>query len=188
MARPERRVIPAPWVGALGLLLGCSGPAKPSVVIDHVTVVDVVTGASHQDQMVRSEGRWIQAITSSHEARAARGTTQVDGTGKYLIPGLWDMHVHLGGSEPWLGVLVAFGINSSISWVFPYAPTSWRSCFSHSRRPPLRHRPGDDSGAGPRRGRSEPLPRVASSNPPTASDCWPVPAACTPRQSAAGGG
>jgi imidazolonepropionase-like amidohydrolase len=34
----------------------------------------------------------------------------VDGTGKFLIPGLWDMHVHLWESDPMLGLYLANGV------------------------------------------------------------------------------
>jgi imidazolonepropionase-like amidohydrolase len=50
-------------------------------------------------------------------ANASGGTRVVDGTGKFLIPGLWDMHVHTffgtwvpGGEEVTLPLFVAFGV------------------------------------------------------------------------------
>lgn len=36
--------------------------------------------------------------------------TSIDGTGKYLLPGLWDMHVHLWEQQPMFGLYVANGV------------------------------------------------------------------------------
>ena len=44
-------------------------------------------------------------------APVAKGTTVVDGRGRFLIPGLWDMHVHLSWTkESALPVLLANGV------------------------------------------------------------------------------
>jgi imidazolonepropionase-like amidohydrolase len=44
---------------------------------------------------------------------APAGATIVDGTGRFLVPGLWDMHVHLDGKDAeWLPLLVAHGVTS----------------------------------------------------------------------------
>jgi imidazolonepropionase-like amidohydrolase len=41
------------------------------------------------------------------------GATTVDGRGRFLIPGLWDMHVHLAkAGDPALGLFVANGVTS----------------------------------------------------------------------------
>ena len=63
--------------------------------IRHVAVVDVVSGEVRLDMTVEIRGRTIAAMDSGDRLRAPRGATLVDGRGKYLIPGLWDMHVHL---------------------------------------------------------------------------------------------
>jgi hypothetical protein len=59
------------------------------------------------------EGDRIAAIPRNGRARIRTGATIVDGRGKYLIPGLWDMHVHIGGYDEGTKVLprlVAYGI------------------------------------------------------------------------------
>ena len=63
-------------------------------LVRNVAVVDVVNGriAAGRDVVVRN-GR-IEAIDASPAGVGQRGLAVVDGTGKYLIPGLWDMHVH----------------------------------------------------------------------------------------------
>jgi imidazolonepropionase-like amidohydrolase len=67
------------------------------LVIDDVTVIDVKSGTllPHRSVLVRS-GR-IFAILSpeQHDQIGRIDGVVVDGKGKFLIPGLWDMHVHM---------------------------------------------------------------------------------------------
>jgi len=72
---------------------------EPSVnellVLDNVTVVDVRTGKLEPDQTVILESHRIFSIRPSKAAKYPRNADSVNGKGLYLIPGLWDMHVHL---------------------------------------------------------------------------------------------
>ena len=72
---------------------------KPSVndllVVDNVTVVDVRTGKLKPDQTVILERHRIFSIRPSKSAKYPPDADRVNGKGGYLIPGLWDMHVHL---------------------------------------------------------------------------------------------
>lgn len=71
-------------------------PSTPSpgspLSITHVTVIDPSNGQSRADMTVVVDGARIIAVTPS------AGTTPkgvvIDATGKFLIPGLWDIHVH----------------------------------------------------------------------------------------------
>jgi imidazolonepropionase-like amidohydrolase len=89
-----------------------------TVIIHDVTVIDA-TGAPakpHQTVIVR-DGK-IEAIDSSGGGFGGKlPGTHVDGTGKFLIPGLWDMHVHMvfgdwfpGGKKVTLPLFIANGI------------------------------------------------------------------------------
>src|ERR1700704_6431993 len=64
------------------------------LVIENVTVIDVVGGRTQPDMVVEIRGRTIAAMTPASRARVPAGATVVDGKGRFLIPGLWDMHVH----------------------------------------------------------------------------------------------
>ena len=63
-------------------------------VVRNVAIVDVVNDriVPGRDVVVRN-GR-IDSIGASLPVVGQRGLVVVDGTGKFLIPGLWDMHVH----------------------------------------------------------------------------------------------
>jgi imidazolonepropionase-like amidohydrolase len=67
----------------------------PALAITNVTVVDVTGGPSRPGQTVLVSGNRITSVGPAAGARVPRGARVVDGTGKYLIPGLWDMHSHV---------------------------------------------------------------------------------------------
>jgi imidazolonepropionase-like amidohydrolase len=60
-----------------------------------VAVVDVQGGRLLLDQTVVVTGNRIQTLGSTRDVRLPRAARVVDGRGKYLIPGLWDMHAHV---------------------------------------------------------------------------------------------
>ena len=66
----------------------------PAIVIQHVTVIDVRAGKPIADQTVVVENGRITTVATGMSVKMPAGTKAVDGTGKFLIPGLWDMHVH----------------------------------------------------------------------------------------------
>jgi len=66
----------------------------PVLALTHVTVIDTTGAPSLPDMTVVIEGGRIVDLGKSREVRLPRHTTSVDARGKYLIPGLWDMHVH----------------------------------------------------------------------------------------------
>jgi hypothetical protein len=87
------------------------------LVITHVTVIDVAGGAPSSDTSVLIEGDHITQMGSSRGLEPPKDALAVDGTGKFLIPGLWDMHVHTffgtwvpGGGDVTLPLFVANGI------------------------------------------------------------------------------
>src|SRR5690606_13785457 len=65
-----------------------------SLAITRVTVIDVETGERLPDQTVLVEGDRITAVGRSSEVAVPAGASVVEATGQYLIPGLWDLHVH----------------------------------------------------------------------------------------------
>ncbi len=69
---------------------------QDTVVITDVNVVDVRTGEIRPDQVVLIDRNRIVAVGPRKQARYPRNApTILHGRGSYLIPGLWDMHVHL---------------------------------------------------------------------------------------------
>jgi len=68
--------------------------APPAVAITHVTIIDTTGGPSLTDMTVVVRDRRIDEIGKSEAVHPPAGARLVDGSGRYLIPGLWDMHVH----------------------------------------------------------------------------------------------
>jgi imidazolonepropionase-like amidohydrolase len=83
------------------LVAACTAPMRTrppdssaSLVFVHATVIDVETGQLRQDMTVLVSSNRIASVASSGLASFPMGTHVIDARGKYLIPGLWDMHVH----------------------------------------------------------------------------------------------
>lgn len=88
----------------------------PPLIFTHVTVIDA-TGAPAQPDMtvVITKGR-IAALGKTGTVLIPQGAQVLDATGKFLIPGLWDMHVHIasdtnpGCKETCLPLFIANGV------------------------------------------------------------------------------
>ncbi len=88
------------WGAALTLTAPVTASAQqaatvtPSLVFDGVTVVDVEQGKLIPNQRVVIAGNRIQAVGKAGAASLPKGAQVVHAQGKFLIPGLWDMHLH----------------------------------------------------------------------------------------------
>ena len=69
--------------------------AGSATYITHVTVIDTETGKEIQERTVIISGDRISEVRDSKGIKPPAGAKVVEGRGKYLIPGLWDMHVHV---------------------------------------------------------------------------------------------
>ncbi|WP_075005013.1 amidohydrolase family protein [Stigmatella aurantiaca] len=93
------------------LLGGCQSlPARgvlpeASLRIAKVTVIDPETRSVLPDRSVYVAGDRILAVVSEGERPPYRAARTLDGSGKFLVPGLMDMHVHLFLPEPAAPVL-----------------------------------------------------------------------------------
>jgi hypothetical protein len=69
-------------------------PPSSATYITHVAVIDTETGKEIQNRTVIISGDRISEVRDSKGVKLPVGAKVVDGRGKYLIPGLWDMPVH----------------------------------------------------------------------------------------------
>ena len=123
--------------------LALAMPANPvraeergDVIVRHVNVVDVAGERIAGDQAVVTRGDDIVAVGPDAAIAAQwQAGRSIDGSGKYLIPGLWDMHVHFGGgpelieeNKALLPLYVAHGITTirDASGDLPDQVLSWR--------------------------------------------------------------
>jgi len=75
--------------------LSAQTSADTLLVLSRVTVVDVRTGKLAPDQTIVIENKHIISVGSGKSEKFPRGARIVNCNGLFLIPGLWDMHVHL---------------------------------------------------------------------------------------------
>jgi imidazolonepropionase-like amidohydrolase len=120
-----------------------AAPREADVVIRHVTIVDVEAAKTVTGQTVVLKGDDIVAVgTDGAIAKDWRAARTVEGKGRYLIPGLWDMHVHFGGgpelideNKALLPLYVANGITTirDASGDLPEQVLAWRGEIAGGR-------------------------------------------------------
>lgn len=71
-----------------------SSAADPILAFRHVNVIDATGSPVRPDMTVVVEGRRIVNLGKSGDVQIPKSAKIVDAAGKFLIPGLWDMHVH----------------------------------------------------------------------------------------------
>ncbi len=77
-------------------ILPMAAQQAAAVAIEHVTVIDGTGRPAIPDATVLVQGDRIARVARG-EITLPPGTQRVDGHGKYLIPGLMDIHIHLRG-------------------------------------------------------------------------------------------
>lgn len=80
-----------------GSFLATGAEETKKLAIAHVAIVDTASGEVRADQTVEIAGGKIVKVFPASAYRPETGTRIIEARGKYLIPGLWDMHVHIAG-------------------------------------------------------------------------------------------
>jgi imidazolonepropionase-like amidohydrolase len=85
---------------------------QPNIAITRVSVIDGDAPRPRTDQMVLIQGNRIVRVGKSGSFAVPTGARIVDGRGKFLVPGFWDMHVHtaISGGRDLLSLYVANGV------------------------------------------------------------------------------
>ena len=91
---------------------GSSAAGQTTVAITRVAVIDGTSPAPRANQTVVIQGNRIARVGSASSVTVPPGARVVDGTGKFLVPGFWDMHVHtaITGGRDLLSLYVANGV------------------------------------------------------------------------------
>jgi imidazolonepropionase-like amidohydrolase len=92
-------------------------PAAPQIVITHVTIINPGTSSVQPDTTVVIDDGRITVLSTAVQLPLPKGARVLDGRGHYLLPGLWDMHVHSafgdwfpGGRDIILPLFIANGV------------------------------------------------------------------------------
>ncbi len=83
--------------------------SKPLEITD-VTVIDTTGAPAKPGQSVVVEGNRISQVGDAKKVHAPKGAQVVNARGLYVIPGLWDMHVHIWETDRTFPMLVANGV------------------------------------------------------------------------------
>ena len=85
---------------ALAFLLCALAPLSYSednevrdLAITNVSVIDVVTGRVSKQSVLVNDGKIVRVLDPSESV--GQSLEVIEGTGQFLLPGLWDMHVHI---------------------------------------------------------------------------------------------
>lgn len=95
---------------ALTISVPAQQPEARVVAFTHVTVIDMTGAPPMKDMTVVVTGERIWAIGSARRLRVPVGALVIDATGKFLIPGLWDMHAHFTETERTFPMFIANGV------------------------------------------------------------------------------
>jgi imidazolonepropionase-like amidohydrolase len=95
------------------LLTSCAERQPTGIAISNVTLIDAINGV-RENQTIVFDGDAITAVVPSASELSVAET--IDGTGQFLIPGLWDFHVHLSYDERYTtgmpALFLSYGITS----------------------------------------------------------------------------
>jgi imidazolonepropionase-like amidohydrolase len=111
------RLVIAFTATVMSFALTTTSRAQSTVAITHVTVINPGASSVLLDQTVVITHATIASVNPSQSAEIPKGARVLEARGQYLIPGLWDMHVHTafgdwfpGGRDVILPLFIANGV------------------------------------------------------------------------------
>ena len=97
--------------------LTCEAATDDTLALTHATLIDATGRPPLTDRTIIVRGDRIRKIGESRKTTPPKNARVVDVSGKYVIPGLWDAHVHARGTpelfadnEAWFTLYIANGI------------------------------------------------------------------------------
>jgi predicted amidohydrolase YtcJ len=93
----------------IGIVSLVSSAEADDIAFTHVTVIDTVSGRERRNITVVVHGDKLAEVSPTGSVKLPAQMRKVDASGKYLIPGLWDMHAH--GTADNLVAIPAFVAN-----------------------------------------------------------------------------
>ena len=112
-------VVPLTALAVASCARPSTGLAQTPISVEPLAIVGVSTidpthsPARQDDQTILIDGGRIAAIGPRASVAVPRGARRIDGTGQFVIPGLWDSHVHfMNAGVTALPVLLAHGVTT----------------------------------------------------------------------------
>lgn len=121
----------------LSIVFAFVASLSAQVAIQNVTIIDPRSGKVTPDATVLIEGSRITRVAPASTLKLSAEFRKVDGKGKYLIPGLWDAHVHLTkAGESSLALFLANGVTAVRDMGSdPVEVIRWRREIESGQRP-----------------------------------------------------
>lgn len=105
--------------------------------IVNTTVIDATGRDARANMTILITDGIITGIKPANKVKPASKTRIIDGKGKYVIPGLWDMHVHNASDSLFCTLMVANGVTSVREMLGPKTSYSyqleWRNQISRKQ-------------------------------------------------------
>jgi hypothetical protein len=83
---------------------------SPDLAIVHVTVINPAAENPQPDMTILIQGQNIVSVLPAKNLKLPSSARIINGTGKFVIPGLWDMHTHFRDADRDLKMNVANGV------------------------------------------------------------------------------
>jgi imidazolonepropionase-like amidohydrolase len=96
------------------IIIGCAQKKKVTadLAITNVTLIDGAGSKEQPNMTVLITNDSITGIEQSNKIKLDANTKVIEGKGKFLIPGLWDMHVHASNDTNFCSLVIANGVTS----------------------------------------------------------------------------
>jgi putative transposon-encoded protein len=109
-------------------------PEQKSLAFTRVTIIDATGAPAQRDMTIVIKGERISEIGSNGKVKVPKDALVIDAAGKFLIPGLWDMHVHTITKELFFPLYLANGVTGVRDMFNPWANFSeWRREISEGK-------------------------------------------------------
>ncbi|MBD0852566.1 amidohydrolase family protein [Maribacter arenosus] len=118
------------------LILGnysCDNPRKEKtdnlIVITNTSLIDMNNGQVSEGMTLIIKNGIITTIGKSNEIELSPEAKIVNGTGKYIIPGLWDMHAHTSSESVTRSILYPLFIANGVTGIRVLSADCFEPCW-----------------------------------------------------------
>lgn len=128
--------------GILCLAWACTSKTEVDILVKNASIIELGSGEIIPDQVVLIQGDSIYLSGGDSLLARFKGKTEIDAESKFLLPGLWDNHVHFGGAEyvdeneQLLPIYLAYGVTAvrDAAGDIPLEVLKWKSEIQSKRR------------------------------------------------------
>jgi imidazolonepropionase-like amidohydrolase len=121
-----KRIFLLMFIITVVIITSCNNLSKPNfnlspqaILIHNCTIIDVNDGSTIEKKAILIDNGLIKLIGDYADLKSlVIPKNEIDVKGKYIIPGLWDMHIHLEGQDliednlALLPVFIAYGVTT----------------------------------------------------------------------------